>query len=308
MIEFFDDEGVIGTIEYDEGDLVADILLQSVAQSWIAGGRDPADFEDAYDGWSNGYASARLIELDDESETLISDALPFHLPGRHSQKSHGNRVGRKSNVPSMSSKLAPINERGNKSTQSHRKAPHGASVPLTDENIAALETYVGLTGFYLINSSLRGTDDAIAYAKAHPQDMKAVERDIERIRDAMRPLTNDTTVYRGVKLSQFPGLTNLDELPSLVGKTVHDKAFISTSKELSGKFLGSGAAVNDHILMKINVPARYPVADLENMFDKKWGEKEMLLDSGTTFSINDAEIVELAPGVFRWQVTMDVAS
>lgn len=306
MIEFFDDEGVIGTIAYDDGELDADIVLQSVAQAWVAGGRDPADFEDAYVDWSNGYVRSRLIELDDESETLISDALPFHQPGGHNQKSHGNRVGRADNIASKSSKIAPIREPESKSTQSHRKAPHAASVPLTSESIAALETYVGLTGFYLINSSLRGTDDAIAYAKAHPQDMEAVARDIELIRDAMRPLASDMTVYRGVKLSQFPGITNLDELPSLIGKTVHDKAFVSTSKELSGKFLGSGAAVNDHILMKINVPAGYPVADLESMFDKKWGEKEMLLDSGTTFSVNDAEIVELVPGVFRWQVTMDV--
>lgn len=72
MIEFFDDEGVIGTIAYDDGELDADIVLQSVAQAWVAGGRDPADFEDAYANWSNGYVRSRLIELDDESETLIA--------------------------------------------------------------------------------------------------------------------------------------------------------------------------------------------------------------------------------------------
>lgn len=95
MIEFFDDDDdVLGTIEYDDGNLVADITLQDVADAWIVSGRDPADFEDAYVDWSNGYVRSRLIELDDESDTLIADAVTFHLPGQHNQKSHGNRKGK----------------------------------------------------------------------------------------------------------------------------------------------------------------------------------------------------------------------
>lgn len=242
-----------------------------------------------------------------DHNNVLNATTTFHLPGKHDQKNHGRRFNKPGDKSSGLRARNTDPAAGDIPPKKHREAPHAASVPWTEENIAGLETYVSLSGFYLINSTLRQTDDAVAYAKAHPGDVETAQRDTERIRDAMRPLPTDETVYRGVKLSQFPGLTNLDQLPTLVGKTVHDKAFVSTSKELSGKFLGSGAAVNDSILMKINVPAGYPVADLEKMFDKKWGEKEMLLDSGTTFVVREAGIVELAPGVFRWQVTLDVA-
>lgn len=312
MIEFFDDEGVIGTIAYDDGELDADIVLQSVAQAWVAGGRDPADFEDAYVDWSNGYVRSRLIELDDESDTLIADALPFHLPGRHNQKNHGRRY----NTPGdKSSGLNPGKRNpgpvdpavGDEPPRGHREAPHAAGVPLTEDNVAALDYYTGLLGAGLINSQLRGLDGAEAFFATRPEEREKVDRSITEIRDAMRPLPESTELFRGTRLEQFPGVASLDDLPSLVGKTVHDKGFVSTSKELGPSYLGFGLEVNDNILMKINAPAGYPVADLEKLFNAKWGEREMLLDSDTTFVVGDAAIVEIAPGMFRWQVTLDVA-
>lgn len=116
MIEFRDKNGVIGTVEYINGELITNNAMRDVVTMWLRRGKSPADFENAYDGWSNGYVSARLIELDNESDTLISDALPFHLPGRHNQKSHGNRVGRENNVPSKSSKIAPLDARDDSPT------------------------------------------------------------------------------------------------------------------------------------------------------------------------------------------------
>lgn len=306
MIEFSDDVGVVGTVEYANGELIASRSTQSVVTLWLQHGNNPADFENAYDGWSNGNVTARRTD-DLNIMTANSAGHAFHLPGKHEQKKHGNRFNKPGDKSSGLRARNTDPTTGDKPPTAHRAPPHDADVPWTKDNIAGLETYVSMTGFYLINSTLRQTDDAIKYAEKHPDDVEVAKRDTERIRDAMRPLPNDTTVYRGVKLSQFPGLTELDELPSLTGKTVHDKAFVSTSTELSGKFLGSGADVNDHILMKINVPAGYPVADLEKMSNKKWGENEMLLDDGTTFKVRDAGIVELAPGVFRWQVSLDVA-
>ena len=84
MIEFFDDEGVVGTVEYVNGELVASRGSQNVATLWLYRGNDPTDFESAYDGWSNGYVVGRRV-------TDAVTAATFHLPGRHEQKKHGNR-------------------------------------------------------------------------------------------------------------------------------------------------------------------------------------------------------------------------
>lgn len=84
MIEFFDNRGVIGTIEYVDNNLVADVLIADVAQSWINSGSDPADFENFYARWTNGYISARRIdelELNDESDALIAAAREDKVNG-----------------------------------------------------------------------------------------------------------------------------------------------------------------------------------------------------------------------------------
>lgn len=41
---------------------------------------------------------------------LMSPTEPFHLPDKHNQKSHGNRAGKKDNVPGKTSKHAPLDE------------------------------------------------------------------------------------------------------------------------------------------------------------------------------------------------------
>lgn len=95
MIKFKDKNGVIGTVEYVDGELITSNSLRDVVDTWLRRGNNVGDFESAYDGWSNGYITGRRVhepELDDESDTLI--AASFHLPGKHEQKSHGNRKGK----------------------------------------------------------------------------------------------------------------------------------------------------------------------------------------------------------------------
>jgi hypothetical protein len=44
-------------------------------------------------------------------QIIVAPGETFHLPGKHNQKSHGNRAGKKDNVPGKTSKYAPIIER-----------------------------------------------------------------------------------------------------------------------------------------------------------------------------------------------------
>jgi hypothetical protein len=57
-LEFFEvDQGkTIGTIMYDGTQMVVEGALNSLVD-----GRSPEDVLEIYDGWSNGYASARLV-------------------------------------------------------------------------------------------------------------------------------------------------------------------------------------------------------------------------------------------------------
>lgn len=74
MIEFRDKNGVIGTVEYINGELITNNAMRDVVTMWLRRGKSPADFENAYADWSNGYVRSRLIELDDDSDTLIAAA------------------------------------------------------------------------------------------------------------------------------------------------------------------------------------------------------------------------------------------
>jgi hypothetical protein len=65
VIEFYDDGGVLGTVRVDGGELVADPVVEGYVKSWRRRGGTVGDFEKFYDGWSNGYVSARRKDDDD---------------------------------------------------------------------------------------------------------------------------------------------------------------------------------------------------------------------------------------------------
>lgn len=69
MIEFFDSEGVIGTVRYADGELTGDRVLNSVVSNWLARGNDPSSFEEAYAHWSNGYTTSRRVNNDQTDTT-----------------------------------------------------------------------------------------------------------------------------------------------------------------------------------------------------------------------------------------------
>lgn len=70
---------------------------------------------------------------------LVEPGEVFHLPDKHNQKSHGNRAGKKDNVPSKTSKHAPLSPKSSdgppakKSPASQQKAEPPKAEPPKDE-------------------------------------------------------------------------------------------------------------------------------------------------------------------------------
>jgi hypothetical protein len=174
-----------------------------------------------------------------------------------------------------------------------QQAPHAVTVPWTRDNRDALKEYTSLTGYIDIQTMLR-TGKVPSY-----RGRESLEHTVEEIHDSMRPLVEATTVYRGVNLKQFASISEVTQLPSLVGKIIHDKGFTSTSKELIGKYVPD----EDDVLLTLHVPSGYPVADLSQTSEWK-SEKELLLTSGSSFRVVGA--IPPSDTLPRWQVIVDV--
>jgi hypothetical protein len=70
-VDFYDLDGdSIGSVTVTgTGELRPDLLLERVTESWLGKGKSPADFAAHYDGWSNGYMTARIR---DEQENTVT--------------------------------------------------------------------------------------------------------------------------------------------------------------------------------------------------------------------------------------------
>lgn len=75
VIDFSTADGdPVGSVTVTDADeLEPDLLLRSVTQSWQDKGRSPAEFAKHYDGWSNGYMTARTR---DEQENAPMATTP----------------------------------------------------------------------------------------------------------------------------------------------------------------------------------------------------------------------------------------
>lgn len=94
MIEFVDiDDNVIGVVVVRDGALLSDPATEDIATAWLRQIDGAAGFEDAYDGWTNGYARGRRVSDDSRATTLTASSSVFHLPGKHDQDKHGHDQG-----------------------------------------------------------------------------------------------------------------------------------------------------------------------------------------------------------------------
>jgi hypothetical protein len=98
----------------------------------------------------------------------------------------------------------------------------------------------------------------------------------------MRPAPRAMTLWRGTGPKQFglPNGTKIDEMRKLIGKTMQDEGFMSTS-------VGSSAAFGfNPVLMQIEAPEGSMMAFVDP-FSSHPGENEMLLAAGTKYEILD---------------------
>lgn len=72
-------------------------------------------------------------------QIVVTPGEAFHLPGGHNQKSHGNRAGKKDNVPGKTSKHAPAGKSDSPNSRRKKTAPKKSTPkgPMTAEQFDA---------------------------------------------------------------------------------------------------------------------------------------------------------------------------
>jgi 2'-5' RNA ligase len=147
-----------------------------------------------------------------------------------------------------------------------------APPPLTASQKASLQYYTG-TNYIKINKVLR----AGTVSSTSP----STQEHIKQIKKGMRPLSKPVTVFRNASFTAL-GVNDGSQLNGMVGKTISDKGFVSTSVRSS---IGIGSP---QVRMEIHAPAG-TMGHYVAGFSKYPTEKELLLDSGTQFKIKEVK-------------------
>jgi hypothetical protein len=166
----------------------------------------------------------------------------------------------------------PANEADYKTKLPSQMGSHNAGPPpQTNGQINALKTYTGTT-YTKINGYLRGVG-------GYPETpyLKGL---VKQMSSGMRPLKFPMKSFRGSDLKVF-GVTNVGDLQKMVGKTVTDKGFMSTSINEKKKFGGQ-------VSMEIHLPTGAKVSYVAG-FSQHPGEQELLLDKGMQYKIKSVE-------------------
>lgn len=147
----------------------------------------------------------------------------------------------------------------------------GATTPIAPVHIAALRYYTG-NDYHKINNCLR-------FNTSCTPDVK---KRIAHATSAMRPTTQNITTFRGTSFSAF-GVSSVAELEAMVGQTVQEPGFSSTS-------VSPGSAFSGSVAMQIEIPAGTPGSYVGNISHYK-SEKEFVMPPGMKF-----RIIEVKPG------------
>ena len=149
-----------------------------------------------------------------------------------------------------------------------------ASRPWTVGQETALTDYTG-DGYVDMNGCLRQGDNCT----------EDVEFDNRLMSQAMRPTTRATTAFRGANLSAL-GVGSREELFGLVGSTVTDPGFTSTSINPD---IANTSGFRGAVRLQIEVPEGTSAAYVEGV-TRNADEQELVLDQGTRF-----EVLEVVP-------------
>jgi hypothetical protein len=167
---------------------------------------------------------------------------------------------------------------------------------LTADNVAMVDDYVG-NAFNQLNRDLRygipdETDEEYASYR---------KEQIDRMRQVMKnapKLPKDTTLYRG--FYDVKRVLGTDDLPSLVGKTITDKGFMSLSGDIqAASEFGKGGAV-----IEVKVPAGVKAVVPEAIEKVLTGhESEVILKDGTRLKVTGVDVSVTPPVIHAEVVT-----
>ncbi|MPZ27534.1 MAG: hypothetical protein GEV12_14275 [Micromonosporaceae bacterium] len=169
-----------------------------------------------------------------------------------------------------------------------RRLTHGEAVdmmedmltaePWTRDQLVAMGDYSG-ANYLDVNSLLRGFDPPENF---EPEHLAELRKSIQDLTEGMRPLPEPILVYRRADSPAF-GVEELDDLSGLVGRTLQDPGFMSTT--VAPDEVGDFDAFGE-VLMEITAPAGTPAAYLEPV-SKTPGEFELLLAPARGYRILD---------------------
>ena len=199
--------------------------------------------------------------------------------GDHDQSTHGNRDG---------------------TAVADAPTGHAETHVLDDRGRVAVNSYVDFT-HNTLNTHLRHRDDPNYTADA--EFAAHVAEEIAAIDANMRPLSEETELYRGVPYAAFgfdpydegnpygtlvPELDAANHIQGMVGAVIQDKAYLSTTSDPTLD-LYTGADIQ----MIITAPEGTPAINAaQTMRGQLMEEQEMLLGHGLNLRIDAAEFIE----------------
>lgn len=232
----------------------------------------------------------------------------FHLPDKHNQKSHGNRAGKKDNVPSKTSKHAPEGKKKSTSTELMTEAEFESRASnaargedvfaqlVINDDVSSVEdliasgklsgvstadarnAYLDYTagGYEIINGQLRKTNDV----NDLDDDKATTVKTLDKMMNASQ-LGGDIIVQRGIRdpRTMFGDAFVNDRVPnSNRGLTWVDNGFASTtvSSEMADEF-------GRDVIMNILVPKGMRATGAP--WSKFPIEREVILPRGTKYRV-----------------------
>lgn len=246
------------------------------------------------------------------SHVIVDINSTFHLPTKHDQKSHGNRAGKKDNVPGKTSKYAPIVEQ---ISEENARAPRMSDAQLEESRtyyqknfkkaqknkkvFDSLTTQGGLIHVSMTYDKQRGADDpnrheiiksvedykGPLYARLNNElragdvspEMKQHVENIDHFMD-VNATTKDVIVYRGLNPeTTFGGAWDPEADNS--GLEWIDDGFVSTSADhtVAQSFSRRRGDLTG-VIMTMVVKAGTPAIPVDGLNPGKRGtEQELLL-------------------------------
>ncbi|MBC1777172.1 ADP-ribosyltransferase, partial [Listeria seeligeri] len=148
---------------------------------------------------------------------------------------------------------------------------------LSPTEIQAITDYTDIWYYGNMNGYLRGSVEKLV-----PGNFERIERLINALSKAELP--NNITVYRGTNLEIFDNLLNLKntDYKDLIGKTIEEKGFMSTTSLKNQEFSGD-------VTLVINAPKGSKGAYLGH-FSNSPKEAEILFNAGQKMLVKDVKI------------------